>query len=206
MADNTERLAAHDHLGAGQVACHAFGVEAFSLLSIPLDEGGGIIDFATGFREWFALFECHQQCEIFTRIQDQPVPFPKNGRALLRQQVPPGWKGIGGRGNGVRRLLGIEGCDPGERRAGGRICNLEAAAVAAGDPASADIGELAQQVRVGEAGKRVVERRPGKYGSHGGLLWLGGKESARGRAADCLLPGRGAETLAKSRTGRRQSL
>ena len=63
-ADDAERFAPHHHLGVWQMAGDAFGVEAFCLLGIPLDEGGGVVDLAKRFLQRLALLQRHQQRQI----------------------------------------------------------------------------------------------------------------------------------------------
>ena len=43
-----------------------------------------ICDFASGFPEWFSLFERHQTCQVLLVLHHQIVPPPKDRRPLLR--------------------------------------------------------------------------------------------------------------------------
>ena len=189
--DDPERLAAHDHFRARQMAGDALGIETLPLFGIPFDEAGGVIDLATGFAKRLALLQRHQQGEVLARLQHQAMPFAQDRRALLRQHVPPGGEGGGGGGNRLCRLLAVERGDPGKRCGGGGVRHFETAAVAPGDPAAADIGEIALEMRIGQTRKRIVKPCTGEYGGHGGLL-LGVEgmcQSMRGRlsiaGADC---------------------
>ncbi|MCY1306040.1 hypothetical protein D9M68_309890 [compost metagenome] len=89
-ADDAESLATDDHLGSGKMAGDAFGVEALSFLSIPLDERGRIVDLGTGLGKRLALFQRHQQRKISAGLQDQVMPLAQDRGALLRQHASPG--------------------------------------------------------------------------------------------------------------------
>ena len=156
-ADDAERLAPHHHLGVRQMAGDALGVEAFCLLGIPFDEGGGVVDLAKRFRQRLALFQRHQQRQIVLGGDDQLEPFPQDCCALLRQQP---------RARPERRARQHRSpCSSARHRArqprrrlapvAGSVTSKLSAGLAR-RPVAVDIGELAQQPAVGEPVERVV--------------------------------------------------
>ncbi len=139
-ADDAERFAAHDHFGPGKMARHAFGIEAFAFLGIPLDEGCRVVDLAAGLGKRLALFKGHQQGEILAGFEHQVVPFAQDGGARLRQHVAPGPECLFRRVDRLGGLGSVERGDEGEGSAAGRVAHLKACTVPAGNPAAADIG------------------------------------------------------------------
>ena len=56
----------------------ALDVDALGFLGIPLDEARGIIDLTTGFGKRLALFQRHDEREIFADLLHEFVPLAQD--------------------------------------------------------------------------------------------------------------------------------
>ncbi|MNI97147.1 hypothetical protein D3C73_1557350 [compost metagenome] len=65
------------------MAGNGVAINAFTFLGKPFNKGGGIGDFAFGFRQRLTLFEGHQAGEIVLVLNHQVEPAAQNRRPLF---------------------------------------------------------------------------------------------------------------------------
>ncbi len=65
-------------------------VDALTFFGEPLNKGGGVADFAFGFRQRFSLLEGHQASEIVLILHHKIEPAAQNVRPLFGGQGAPG--------------------------------------------------------------------------------------------------------------------
>ncbi|MCY1448920.1 hypothetical protein D9M71_656310 [compost metagenome] len=132
-------------MAGDHVAVHALG-----FFTEPLQEGGGIGDFATGFAQWLALFQGHQARQVFLVGHHQVEPLAQLDGAVLGGQGAPGRQGAVGGFDGAAGLGGAHFRHATDDLAGGRVVDLEGLAVVGIHPGTVDIGLLAEQLRIVE--------------------------------------------------------
>ena len=88
------------------MAGNGIAVNALTFFGEPLNKGGGVADFAFGFRQRFPLFEGHQTGEIVLVLHHQIEPAAQKRGALFGGQGTPGWQGAVG---GFNRFAGFVG-------------------------------------------------------------------------------------------------
>lgn len=161
---DADRLTGERHLCARQVAGQALDIQAQRFLSVIGDEVGGIGDLAARFRQRLALFQRHQQREVFSRCQHLRMPAPQQRSTLLRQQCLPGREGRMSCIDSPRSFVRPERRDLRDEGAGRGVGHREGLPVGRGGPAPVDIGKLPQQAPIGEARQAGVLGRLGDRG------------------------------------------
>jgi hypothetical protein len=104
-----------------------------------------IIDFATRLVQRLALFQRHDQRQVFPVLDNQVIPAAQNLRALLRQRHRPiGKGGLRGfdRGPALRRAKTRDRRQP---SAVGRIGDVETGVALSGTPGAVDVGIFTPQ-------------------------------------------------------------
>ena len=120
-------------------------VGAASFLGKPANEGGSVVNFATGLVERFALFQGHQPSQIFLVLQQQIMPLAQDHAAGIYRQCAPARQGGLRSIDGVLDLAGIElGATP-DGFFAGRIDDRFIAPPVTSNPFAIDVGQLANQ-------------------------------------------------------------
>ena len=149
------RLAPYLDLGAGKMRGDALDVGALGLLGIELDEGGGIVDLAAGFRERLALFHGHDGGEVVARCGGELEPPAQRRGALLRQQRRPGGKGGSGGVDRGARIRGGKCGDVTDHRTARRVGDGKLRALVEPDLPAADDRGAGEKRRVRQAADRI---------------------------------------------------
>ena len=87
---NADGLLNHQQALVGLVARNGVAVDALTFFGEPLNKGGGVADFAFGFRQRFSLLEGHQASEIVLILHHKIEPAAQNVRPLFGGQGAPG--------------------------------------------------------------------------------------------------------------------
>jgi hypothetical protein len=87
---NADGLLNHQQALVGLVARNGVAVDALTFFGEPLNKGGGVADFAFGFRQRFSLLEGHQASEIVLVLHHKIEPAAQNVRPLFGGQGAPG--------------------------------------------------------------------------------------------------------------------
>jgi hypothetical protein len=145
---DADRLLGHDQAAVARRRFQHVAFDALGLLAKPFEEGGGVADFAFGFRQRLALFGGHDGGQVVRVFQHQVVPLAQDEGAFARGLLAPGRPG-GVRGRyraaGFLRAHVRHGA---QRFAGGRIGHGHGLAFDGIAPVAVDIRLLAQQGRI----------------------------------------------------------
>ena len=123
-------------------------VQPLAFFGEPLDEGGGVGDFALRFGQRLALLGGHEGREILLVLHDEIEPAAQHDRAVLGGARRPGGQRLGGGRNRAPRLCGAHVRDDAQRFPRCRIVHRQSAAVVRQRPAAVDEALLAQQPRI----------------------------------------------------------
>ena len=147
---NADWLLDNDQTLVWLVARDGVTVDALGFFGEPLDERGGVGDFALGFGQWLALFGGHQASQVVLVLDHQFEPATQLGRTLFGGQGTPGRQGLVGGFDGAAGFRGAHLRHGTDDFTGGRVGHLDGLAVVRIQPLTIDIGLLAEQLSVFE--------------------------------------------------------
>ncbi len=132
------------------MARDSVAIDALGFFGEPLNEGGGIGDFAFGFSQRLALFGGHQASEVVLIFDHQFEPATQLGRALLGGQGTPGRQGLVGCLDGAAGFRSTHLRHGTNDFARGRVGHIDSLAAVRIQPFTIDEGLLAEQLSVFE--------------------------------------------------------
>src|SRR6266704_1027005 len=155
---DADRFLDDDEALVGLLRRNDVAIYAAPLLGEPVDESGGVADFAARFGERLALFAGHQHGQVVLVGQHQVVPTAQNPRPLAGGPRAPGGQGGRRGGDGAARLGGAHLRHHADEFAVSRVEHAEGLAVVGIDPGAVDAALAAQQRGVLEQHDRVLLR------------------------------------------------
>ena len=138
------------------MAGNGIAVNALTFFGEPLNKGGGVADFAFGFRQRFSLLEGHQAGEIVLILHHKIEPAAQNIRPLFGGQGTPGGKGAIGGFNCFAGFVGAHFRHIAELLAVGRVGHRNHIAVGRIAPLTIDQRLLAKQCHIVELHNRFL--------------------------------------------------
>ena len=142
---HADRFQPNLHFPVRQVGRDVLDIRAFGLLGVELHEGRRIGDLAPRLRDRLALFQGHDDGEIFLVLDHEIVPASYDRRALLRQQARPTRKRAVGRIHGFHAFPGRQVGHAAQAFAGSGIGHVNGPSVAARHPCPADIARFTEK-------------------------------------------------------------
>ncbi|MNY10512.1 hypothetical protein D3C86_1434970 [compost metagenome] len=130
------------------MAGNGVAIDALGFFGEPLEEGGGVGDFALGFAQRLALFDGHQAAEVVLVFHHQLEPAAQLARPLLGGQRAPGRQGAFGGLDGAAGFRAAHLRYRTDDLAAGRVVHGDGLAAVRVEPYPVDIGLLAEQVGV----------------------------------------------------------
>ncbi len=134
--DDADGLLDDDDALVGLMLRDCVAVDALPFFGEPLDERGGVGDFAFCFGERLALLEGHELGEIFLICEQEIEPLAENYGAFFRGFLAPCGEGAIGGFDGLARFAGAEIGNIGDDFACGGIVYRKC--FARGDPLAVD--------------------------------------------------------------------
>ncbi len=132
--------------GAG----NGFAISAARLLGKPFDKRCGVIHFALGFGQGFALLKRHQGTEVIGMIQHQLIPAHQYLIALIGRLVTPHLKTLLGFRDGTCRVLLIAVGNLADDLPRCRVVHVQRCTALRLRPLATDVTGLLKQCRVAE--------------------------------------------------------
>ena len=147
---DADRLLDDDQALVGLVARDDIAVDALGFFGEPLDERGGVGDFALGFGQRLALFGGHQASQVVLVLDHQLEPAAQLASALLGGQCTPGRQGLVGRFDGTAGFGSAHFRHGTDDFTSGRVGHLDGLAAVRIQPLTVDEGLLTEQLSVFE--------------------------------------------------------
>ncbi|MNM43982.1 hypothetical protein D3C81_548730 [compost metagenome] len=147
---NADWLLDDDQALVWLVARDGVTVDALGFFGEPLDERGGVGDFALGFGQWLALLGGHQASQVVLVLDHQFEPATQLGRTLFGGQCTPGRQGLVGGFDGAASFRGAHLRHGTDDFTSGRVGHIDGLAIVRIQPLTIDVGLLAEQLSVFE--------------------------------------------------------